>query len=239
MNTSVRFNHRLLTTSTFDSGALGVLAYVVHQFPPGRYHAIVQRDGQNAGSTRFRVDDASASLQLTIDLASVATPLRASAAACACQASAAVEVPTLSPKGYVLFHVSGGAGGYSVVAREESGAAPGFDSTTLSEGDLFAVSLLEPATYSMANQAGNAAGEIQVTPVPEGTNPRTLPAQYVDVTSDSFDPATVSVHSAQGLVFRIKGPARVVINKQPGEELRAVAREGKPLRRRVHLRRLR
>lgn len=239
MNTGIRLNHRLLTTSTFDSGALGVLAYVVHQFPAGRYHAVVRREGQSAGSTHFLVDDSSATMQLTIDLASVAAPVRASASARGCRAPSTADIPTLSPKGYVLFYVSGGAGGYSVVAREESGAAPGFDSATLSEGDLFSVSLLEPATYSMANHAGKAVGEIQVTPIPEGTNPRTLPTLYANVNTGGFDPANISVCSAQGLVFRVKGPARVVINKQPRAELRAAAREGKPVRRRVHFSRLR
>jgi hypothetical protein len=237
MNSTFRLNHRVLTTSTFDSGALGVLAYVVHRFPAGRYSAIVQRDGQDAGSTRFVVDDASTSMQLTIDLASVAAPARA-AASCACDSGA--DIPTLSSKGYVLFYVSGGAGEYSVVAHEEAGAAPAFDSTKLGDGDVFAATPLEPAGYSMANQAGKASGAIQVIPVPEGTNPRESPPQYVDVTADSFDPANVSVHSAQGLVFRVKGPARIVINKKPGEALRAAApREGKAVRRRVQFRRLR
>ena len=239
MNTSVRFNARLLTTSTFDSGALGVLAYVAHQFPPGRYHAVAQKEGQDAGSTRFRVDEASTVMQLTIDLASVAAPLRAPRADdCNCRAADAPEIPAVSPKGFVLFHVSGGAGGYSVVAREESGAAPPFNSATLSDGDLFAVSLLEPATYSMANKAGAAAGTIQVTPIPEGTNPRASETQYAEVTKDAFSPASISVHSAQGLVFRIKGPARVAIDKQPGAEPK-MAQEGKTVRRRVRFRRLR
>jgi hypothetical protein len=213
-----------------------MLAYVVHQFPAGRYHAVVQREGQNAGSKRFVVDESTKSMQLTIDLAQVATPARASAAGCDCQEPS--EISTVSPKGYVLFYVSDGPGGYSVVAREESGAAPMFDSATLSPGDLFAASLLEPSTYSMVNQAGGGTGEIQVTPVPEGTNPRTLPTQYVDVNSNSFNPANVSVHSAQGLVFRIKGPARVAINKKPGKEPKAAVSEGKPVRRRVRFRRL-
>jgi hypothetical protein len=227
MNNKVRLNRRILTTSTLDSGALGVLANVVHQFPAGRYYAVVRREGQDVGSTHFLVENSSTNMQLTIDLASVAAPVRP---------TPAPEIPTVSPKGYVLFYVSGDAGGYSVVAREEGIAKPVFDSTTLSGDDLFAVSLLEPATYSMTNQVGNITGEIQVTPIPEGTDLRTLPTQYVDVNSASFDPAKVSIHSAQGLVFRIKSPARVVINKQKGEEP-AAAPEGKRVRRRVHLRR--
>ena len=33
MKSSVRFNSRLLTTSTFDSAALGLLVHLVHRFP--------------------------------------------------------------------------------------------------------------------------------------------------------------------------------------------------------------
>jgi hypothetical protein len=229
MNNKVRLNRRLFTTSTFDSGALGVLASVVHQFPAGHYYSVVRREGQNAGSTRFLVEKSSTNMQLKIDLVSVGAPKE--------EVLTAAAIPTVSPKGYVLFYVSGGAGGYSVVAQEEGDATPVFDSTTLSGGDLFAVSPLEPATYSMANQVGNITGEIQVTLMPEGTDLRTLPTQYVDVNSANFDPAKVSIHSAQGLVFRIKSPARVVINKQKGEELATAVPKGKRVRRRVRLRR--
>ena len=239
MSTSIRLNHRLLTTSSFDSGALGLLAYVVHQFPAGRYHVVVRREGQDAGSTYFLVDDSSTSMQLTIDLAAAAAPLRSAASPCASRKAAATDIPTVSPKGYVLFYVSGGSGGYSVVAHEVNGAAPTYDSATLPAGDVFAVSLLEPATYSMANQAGKAKGKIQVTPVSEGTNPLALATQYVDVSADSFDPANVSVQSAQGLVFRVKAPARIVINKQEAKAIKAVPHEGKTVRRRVRLKRLR
>jgi hypothetical protein len=230
LNKKIRLNRRLFTTSTFDSGELGVLASVVHKFPAGRYQVVVRREKQDAGSTQFLVDKSSVNMQLTIDLESVAVPVPASGMA---------EIPTVSPKGYVQFYVSGGVGGYSVVAREASGTSSVFDSTTLSDGDLFVVSLLIPAKYSMANKAGNASGEIQVSPVPEGTNLRSLETQFVEVNSDSFVPTNVSVQSAQGLVFRIKGPSRVVIIKVP-EEPRVAAIEGKRIRRRrtIHLHRL-
>ena len=49
---SVRLNRRLLTTSTFDSGALGLLVHVIHRFPnAGTYQAVVLRDGQRVGTT--------------------------------------------------------------------------------------------------------------------------------------------------------------------------------------------
>lgn len=224
IKSKVRFNHRLFTTSTFDSGALGLLASVVHQFQEGRYNAIVNRDQKNIGSTNFLVESSSANTQLLIDLTAVNVTGGT---------STPVEIPKVSPKGYVVFYVSGGVGGYSVVAREESGSDPVFDSTTLSGNDLFAVSLIEPATYSMVNQAGNATGEIQV--VSGEMNPLNLSTQYVDVNNTSFDPAKVSVHSAQGLVFRIKDPARIVITKQEGTEAATPTDEGKQVRRRMRV----
>ena len=214
-----RFNHRILTTSTFDSGALGLLAYVIHQFQEGRYTAVVNRDQKNVGSINFLVESTSDNIQLMIDLATVST---------------VAEVPKVSPKGYVMFYVSGGEGSYSVVASEESGASLVFDSTKLSDNVLFAVSILEPATYSMVNQAGSATGEIQVTPA-GNTDPHTLPTQYVDVSTASFDPTKINLQSSQGLVFRIKGPARIVITKQPGKEFVTSKHEGKKVRRHVRV----
>ena len=69
MKSSVRFNSRLLTTSTFGSAALGLLVHLVHRFPQaGTYQAVVLRDGQRVGTTCFRVTDQTAATQLNIDL---------------------------------------------------------------------------------------------------------------------------------------------------------------------------
>ena len=242
VKSSVRLNHRLLTTSSFDSGALGLLVHVIHRFPAaGTYQAVVLQDGERVGTTCFRVTDDTAGTQLNVDLASVALPIGPEAR-CACREHPE-SAPAVSPQGYVLFHASRGAGGYAVVVGEaKEGGRAVFDSRTLSDGDMFALALIEPTTYSVASQGGTGQGEIQVTPMPPGTNLRTVPPVYVDASRDGFQPARVTVHAAQGVVFRIRGAARIVIEKRaPTASRRAapLAPGARRVLRRVRVRKLR
>ena len=232
---SIRLNRRLLTTSTFDSGALGVLAHVIHRFPAaGAYQAVVLRDGQRVGTACFRVTDGTAGTQLNVDLATVAAP---GGAPCACREHPE-SAPAVSPEGYVLFHAPGGAGGYAVVVGEaKEGGRAVFDSRALVNGDLFALALIEPTTYAVTSPGGSGRAEIQVAPIPQGTNLRTVAPVYVDATRTAFKPAQIAVHAGQGLVFRMKGAPRVVVEKQVPQAAprrgRAAAAPAAPAARRV------
>jgi len=206
-------NRQLFTIATFDSGSLGMLASVVHQFStPGRYQAAIQRHGVPAGTTEFEVSAESETMQLSIDLADSGPSQRSE---CECERRKAT-VPTLSSRGYVLFFASSGTSGYSVVVGEvgEKGA-PHFDSQNLTSGDLFALSILEPTSYGMINRAGKASGEIVVSFSSEDAKRlKSLETQFVDVSKIRFDPATVGLTSTQGLVFRVHDNARIVIEKR-------------------------
>ncbi|NTV47202.1 MAG: hypothetical protein HGB11_11925, partial [Chlorobiales bacterium] len=156
MNTLI--NRQLFTQKTFDSGALGPMTSVIHQFArPGRYLASIRKQGSPVGTFSFFVDEKSETMQLDIDLATV-TSRKAGAKAddCDCHSQA---LPVVSPKGYVIFFASGGSG-YSVQAGNEESKEAEFDSEKLKEGDLFALTLLEPTRYSMVNQLADAKGEI-------------------------------------------------------------------------------
>ena len=170
----------------------------------------------------FEVSPDSANMQLNIDLAvapAATTPLRHDD--CKCEPGVALKAsnvpPTLSPSGYVVFYVSQGEGGYSVEVSGPDGK-PSFDSTGLLDGDLFALSLLAPTTYAMTNAAGKARGTIEVGSVPSelARNLSSVETVYVDASTNQFTPASVSVVSGQGIVFRIKEPSRIVI-EQMGE----------------------
>lgn len=233
MKSSVRFNSRLLTTATFDSGALGLLVHLIHRFPQaGTYQAVVLRDGQPVGSTCFRVTDQTAGTQLNIDLASVALP--AGAAKCACREHPE-SAPTVSPEGYVLFHAPRGIGSYAVVVGESrEGAQAVFDSRSLTDGDLFALALIEPTTYGVESPGGPGKGEIRVAPIPPGTDLRTVAPVYVDATGQGFQPAQVNVHAGQGIVFRARGAKRIVITKRAAPQAaRRAAAPAAPGARRV------
>ena len=239
VKTGVRLNHWLWTTSTFDSGALGPLVHVIHRFAtPGTYQAVVLRDGQRVGTTCFRVTGETGATQLNIDLAAVTLP-SGGAARCACREHPE-SAPAVSPQGYVLFHAARGPGGYAVLvgeAKEDAQAV--FDSRALSDGDLVALALIEPTSYAVTSPGGAAQGEIEVTPAPPGTNLREVAPVYVDAARDAFQPARISVHSAQAIVFRIRSAGRIVAKKRTASARRATALTAgtRRIRRRVRLRR--
>jgi hypothetical protein len=205
-------NRQLFTQKVFDSGSLGVLVSVIHRFEqPGRYDGTVLR-GDTASSTfSFVVDEASSNQQLNIDLAA-SEEARETGDCCGKKG----EPQVVSPKGYVIFYVSRGSG-YSVRVGRGDDKEPAFDSRKLEKGDLFAMSLLEPTKYSMADQIGGAKGEINVGFSPEiAKRLRSLEPVYVEAAGKAFEPARVDLASMQGLVFRIQKASRIVVEKQSG-----------------------
>lgn len=212
-----RLNMQMLNTSTFDSGALGPLAMVVHTFNhPGKHSALVLRHGRPVGELAFVVDEKSDAMQLDFDL-SKAGPQGANASGgcqCHCDGQAA-PLPSVSPKGYVLFHASTGSG-YAVTVAGGDGK-PAFDSTRLEAGDLFAVSLLEPTGYHLENTVSGAKGSIAVAfDDAIAQRIRSLETQYVEANGKKFSTSKIALASTQGLVFRIMDAARIVITREGG-----------------------
>jgi hypothetical protein len=216
MITSAKLNRAIFATRSFDSGAMGQMLSVVHPFNrPGRYLAVVRRRGQTVGQTEIEVTESAGRPQLTIDLAAVAS--RGRAASCECDDRLRGNEHTVSSGGYVLFTVLSGEGGFSVVVGEPGGQGkPVFDSERLEKDDLFALTLLEPGKYLVANQHGSARGTIGVSFRPEDAKKlRTLKTLYVEVAGGRLDPAEIKITSTQGLVFRVSETARIVIERQP------------------------
>jgi hypothetical protein len=209
-----KLNRHLLTRRVFDSGALSILASVAHRFPrPGRYEAVARRDDLVVGTVAWEVAEGSPSTQLDVDLSALAR-VDEVGRGCGCGPKAA-QLPTLSPEGYVIFFVGAAIGGYSVVVGAVGEDAVLFDSTRLERGDLFALSLLEPARYVMVNRLGSAEGSIEVGFSTEQARLlRQTPPSYVEVGRDRFEPGKVALASAQGLVFRVLEPARIVVERE-------------------------
>ena len=212
-------NRQMFSARTFDSGALGVLASVVHQFPdPGRYEAVIRHGHKAIRSVPFEVSESSSNMQLDIDLALPAQPRAGGEADCECKgthaASGGSTLPSVSPKGYVLFHVSHGDGGYAVLVGRQGTEVPAFDSTALNTGDLFVVSLLAPTRYTMTNRRGKASGTIVVRMAHDHLRKlASSEAIYVESSHETFSPADVQAASAQGIVFRVRDSARIVIEQ--------------------------
>lgn len=188
-----------------------MLAMVLHQFSsPGRYRASISSRGKGHRYVTFDVDAKSEVMQLDIDLAGAITSKEKKSLSEASRGKRDEQAGILSPKGYVLFHASSGSG-HSVIVSDSLGRVV-FNSTKLGNGDLFAVSLLEPGSYSMKNSIDSSGGEISVS-LPEKMFGRMheLETKYVDVSEKKLDPQRMDLISTQGLVFRIKSPARIVI----------------------------
>jgi len=224
-----KVNFGVLQTTELDSGALAPLGMVLHQFSkPGSYHVGIHRDGRAVAETQFQVSD-QGPMQLNIDLSKVTV----TAGDCDCKPTHTVA-PTVSPEGYVLFHVSRGAGYSATVVGE--GQQVLFDSTRLGDGDMFAASLLEPDKYEMENRENGAKGEIIVSLTDEDARRlKGIETQIVDCGAKMFEPARVNLISSQGIVFRVKGSARIVLKKngkhqgfEPGKPLLRWAKSAEP-----------
>jgi hypothetical protein len=202
---------------------------VVHQFTePGRYHVGVHRGGRTVADAEFEVDP-SGPMQINIDLGDIArrNPRQGD---CECK-TAHSEPPKVSPTGYVLFHASTGDGYSATVAAGNEKVV--FDSTKLGKGDLYATSILEPGKYTINNAAGTAKGEIVVTLNAEDIKAlKGLDPVYVETSGRAFSPAKFRVASSQGVVFRVKDQARIVITRQgnrAARERKSVLQWRKPL----------
>lgn len=218
-----KLNNQLLKTTTFDSGSLGMLTMVIHQFnTEGHYLAIIMKKGHAVTNIDFYVDKKSDVMQLDIDLAQVVQSVVVRTKNCSHQ-SELKAIRVVSPKGYVLFHASSGDG-YSVLVSNGNGKAI-FDSTKLGDGDLFAASLLEPTNYLITNMLGSAKGEIVVSLTSKAAQRiRALETCYIDISEKSIDSKRIELTSSQGLVFRIKGLARILIKKKSSSKVK----KGKP-----------
>jgi hypothetical protein len=207
-----RLNRQLLQTTNIDSSALGMLAYVVHQFSsPGRYNVAVVRGGRTVAEVPFTVDEASEVMQLDVDLAAAERSADARPQDCECK-DGSLMARVVSPKGYVLFYVSAGRGYSAVVTGARENVV--FDTTKLGAGDVFAFSLLEPAVYELRNVTTGATAHIDVTLADESaTRLRELPAVHIDPGQGKFDGERIPVTSTQGVVFRLDAPAHLVVRK--------------------------
>jgi hypothetical protein len=207
-----RLNRQLFTQRSFDSGAIGALESVVHQFSrPGSYVAEVRRNGDVRGSYTFVVAE-QGNVQLDVDL----TTVGGDEGGCDCHSSE--EKNTLVTNGYVLFHASSGSG-YSVLVGAVGEKGAEFNSEQLRDGDLFALCLLEPTRYALSDRLTTSTGEIDVTfSESDAKRIRNLETVYVDVGPDGFRPNRLDVVSTQGIVFRVKGKARVLIEKSQPEK---------------------
>lgn len=201
-------NRQLFEATVFDSGALGLMTSVAHRFTTaGLYAVTAKKVGARMGSATFEVREDATAMQLDIDLAMTQGP-RGNG----CSSRTFDRAPQIvSPRGYVIFHSSSGSG-WS--ADTGTGMESVFDSTRLTKGDIFALTLLEPALYKIENRLGSAKGSIEVC-FTRADVTRLGELQPVLVTvGKTLEPDHFTLISTQGLIFRIETDARIVITRQ-------------------------
>jgi hypothetical protein len=210
---NVYVNHHIFTQTTVDSGALTQLGVVVRQFPrPGDYLGTIFHREQPVGRFYLSIDKSCPATQVNIDLATVGRD--AGAEGCSGGVPAAGFV--VGPEGYVVLHVSHGAGGFAaaVAALGESREreAESFDSRALTAGDLFGVTLIRPGTYQVTNLDTEATAEIVVAYPRVGDQPfRPADPVAVQCTDSGFEPSSIQIEAAQGQVYQVQTsrPSRI------------------------------
>jgi hypothetical protein len=197
-----------------DSGALTMLGAVVRRFEePGEYRGTVRRGDAIEKVFYLSVDKDSPVASADIDLAKLAgsRPQEAEMACCPRNGEARFCV---NPRGYVVFRVSGGRGGYSVNLRradpDEKTAV--FNSTVLDGGANFSALVLQPGAYSVNNTQGKVRASLNVGYPPKPFSGYRPPqALRVEVSEHGFNPERIELMPAQGLIFDCRAPARIVI----------------------------
>lgn len=209
-NKKAFINHQLFTQTSLDSGAITMLGTVIHNFSEsGKYLGDVLLGNRTVGKFYLTVDKECPAMQVNIDLSMLHQP--------ASKHRKIIEKRfVVNPKGYAVFHVSRGAGGYAVRVgiigeKHESGM---FDSRELKKGDLFAVTLIRPGTYSVTNVNTKAKSEIVVAyPKIEKIRESYCPPEpaLIECTKKAFERGRIEIKPAQGQVYRFKTPSRIKI----------------------------
>lgn len=206
------FDRNLFTQIGLDSGSLTILGSVIHSFgEPGEYRGSVHSD-EGQAIFYVSVDKNSPVAQVDIDLAALMKPSDKSDECCGSGDSQ--NRFSVNPKGYAVFHVSGGAGGYYVQVRKaaENPEERIFDSRKLSDGDIFSGTIIRPGTYSVVDTRTKAQAEVVVSYPEIGKAPYRPPGPVrVQVTQEYFEPGRVELKPGQGLVFECKTESRIKI----------------------------
>ena len=215
----------LYTQIGLDSGSLTMLGTIVHQLgEPGEYRGALHH-GPDVKAVFFILADSNSPVaQVTVDLAGLEKAQSAAPASdaeewCGCAGdskdSSGGKRYAVNPRGYVLFHVQGGQGGYYVHLRRIDAAEndKGYDTRTLKNGDAFTAMILRPGAYSIRNTLTKAVAEAVVRYPIIGDKPYVPPAPVrIECTANGFDiKGRLDLGVGQGLVFNARTDSRIEI----------------------------
>jgi hypothetical protein len=216
---NVTLDSNLFDQVGLDSGSLTMLGSVIHNFSdPGEYRGVIYSKRDKTSVFYLTVDKNSPVAQVNIDLAELIEPMESDGmdkSKCSSINSELESHFTLNPKGYAVFHVSRGAGGYAVrveKASENESHRRSFDSRELKDGDIFSAIIIRPGKYSVTNLITKARGEIVVA------YPRVGREAYhpkdpvrVELEQKVAKIKTAEIDPGQGVLYHIKAPSRIKI----------------------------
>jgi hypothetical protein len=206
MRSQLTLDPHVYTQIGLDSGALTMLGAVVHSFgEAGEYRGTARRGDLPEATFQVSVDPGCAIAQVDIDLAALVDEDDC------CEDDA--RRFTVHPKGFAVFRVSKGSGGYSVNVRraDEDRSVKAYDSRRLEQGDIFAAVLLRPGRYSIQNELSKARGEVTAAYPTVGKTAYRPPAALNVECGDTIKPSAIRLKPAQGLNIHATGPARIKI----------------------------
>lgn len=207
---TARLNRYLLDQTRHDSGALVQPDFVVHPcVVAGRHQVDVYRLGKQVTSVMLDVDAGHVDMQVSIDLAALEQPTKKGD--CCCDE----KTPSyrVGLKGYALFYVGSGSGGYAVRVNPLSSQqeTASFNSQQLQKSDLFGTTLLRPGKYSLVDKAAKISLPLYVEPVRPGKAPYVPPdALHFDI-ADLRKLKEIRMQQAQGIVIRAEKDNHIVI----------------------------
>jgi hypothetical protein len=174
-------------------------------------HAMRQRPSWFNYATQYVSDHLAA-----FDTSLHAPATSATGTTCSCQGEGTkADTPfEVNPKGYAVFHVSAGAGGYAVrvsKAAEDPRQQNPLDSRELKGEDIFSAVILRPGTYSASNSLNaKAKGKITVGYPKIGKTPYRPPSPASIVCSaGGFEPSSVELQPGQAVLFQAAAPSRI------------------------------
>lgn len=206
-------NPGLLQTNS-DSGSLNLLGRIAHPVgKPGVYLGTLFQ-GDSLVTHFHVVADASNVLpQTNIDLASLVPGAPGGCPNCPPGSTQAQF--SVNPKGYLIFYVSHGTGGFAVTLTDTANPAnPVFDSRNLQAGDYYVVNVVGAGQYKVTNSVTQQAHDLEVkAPVSiPGVQFKPLAPLRIQVNAQGFDQAKVQVMALQPKVYLIQSPTRIKID---------------------------
>jgi hypothetical protein len=215
-----------------DSASLTMLTSAVHKISEaGTYDGTILRGPDIVGRFRLAVSDSGpencsveSRNQVNIDLKSLDLPV---AYHIESQLKNCFQVRT---GGYVVFHLSSGAGGYAVELRKtgtEKGATKIFDSRKLNENDHFIATPLRPGTYCVTNVGTKAKAELVVAYPEIGKIPKQPQATKVECNQTAIIPSEIKINPTEPLLFSFKVASRIKIELVKPEDRPLIANQMK------------